>query len=323
MYRLFVIFFIFSLLFSCQSNQHEFVPEFEKSIHLYHFDRVFFSMDSFNLTSEINGLKSEFPHFFTSDQGDDLLIERFYDPQIRQLSCSVDSAFGNTDILEKEIQESFEYFYHYFPKTDTFTLYTWVSNFESIEPVLVSGTTILLALDMYLGSSASYYRSAPEYIRNSFKQEYILPNIFYYYFSSRVPFFNDNSFLSSMLHYGKIHYLSALMIPNRDQRNLMRYSLEKMAWAQSNEANIWAYFVENSMLFSSDQKNKLDFISEAPFSKFSTSWQSKSPGRIAQWIGWRIIDSYMNAHPEITLIDLISEQDSQKILKESQYKPKS
>ena len=76
------------------------------------------------------------------------------------------------------------------------------------------------------------------------------------------------------------------------------------------------------MLFSTDQKMKLDFISEAPFSKFSTSWQTKSPGRIAQWIGWRIIDSYMNAHSEIKLIDLILEQDSQKILRESQYKPK-
>ncbi len=321
MNRLFVTFFILYLFFSCQIPERSFVPLGLKPLNIYHFDRVFFSMDSSNLLSEIDKLKINFPYFFTSDQGDDLLIERFYNSQIRELSSSVDSLFNDIDVLENDIQESFEYFHHYFPQSDTLTLYTWISNFESMEPVLVSGQTILLSLDMYLGSSARYYRSAPEYIRNSFEKKFILPNIFYYYFSSRIPFFKDNSFLSSMLYYGKIHYLTSLMMPERDKSNLMRYSQKKMAWAQDNESNVWAYFVENRMLFSSEQKNKLDFISEAPFSKFGTSWQTQSPGRIGQWIGWRIIDSFMNKHPEISIKDLIQEQDSQMILRESQYKP--
>lgn len=323
MNRLFVIFFILSLFFSCQWGQSDFIPMGSEPVNIDHFDRVFFSMDSLNISKEIKKLKNDFPYFFSSNQSDDMLISRFYDPQIRELSNSVDSLFGKTDVLELEIQESFEYFYHYFPHIDSLTLYTWVSNFESLEPILVSENTLLLALDMYLGSSSHYYRSAPKYIRNSFQQKYILPNIFFYYFSSHIPLFKDNSFLSSMLHYGKIHYLSALMIPLRDQKNLMCYSEEKMVWAKNNEANVWAYFVENSILFSTDQKNKLDFISDAPFSKFSTSWQTQSPGRIGQWIGWRIIDSYMSMHPELTLTDLITEQDAQKILRESQYKPKS
>ena len=48
-----------------------------------------------------------------------------------------------------------------------------------------------------------------------------------------------------------------------------------MQWCIRNEANIWAYFVENKLLFSSDRQNKMRFIEDAPFSKFYTSFDRK------------------------------------------------
>jgi hypothetical protein len=80
--------------------------------------------------------------------------------------------------------------------------------------------------------------------------------------------------------------------------------------------------VENNLLFSSQHQNKQRFVEEAPFSKFYTEFDTQTPGRIGQWIGWRIIESYMKAHPEKSLTDLINEQDAQQILRESRYKPK-
>lgn len=102
----------------------------------------------------------------------------------------------------------------------------------------------------------------------------------------------------------------------------MAYSKNKMDWCLSNEGNIWAYFIDNQLLFSSEYQTKQRFIEDAPFSKFYTSFDSESPGRVGQWIGWRLISSYMDSHPEMGLIDLINEQDVQKILRESRYKPK-
>ena len=102
----------------------------------------------------------------------------------------------------------------------------------------------------------------------------------------------------------------------------MRYPKSKMNWCLSNEGSIWSYFVENKLLFSSHYQNKQRFIEDAPFSKFYTSFDVDSPGRIGQWIGWRIVKSYMDSHPEISFTELIIEQDVQKILRESRYKPK-
>ncbi|NJM24566.1 MAG: hypothetical protein HC859_02605 [Bacteroidia bacterium] len=45
------------------------------------------------------------------------------------------------------------------------------------------------------------------------------------------------------------------------------------------------------------------------------------PGRIAQWVGWQIVNSYMKNHPDVTLQQLMQTADAQAIFKASQYKP--
>jgi hypothetical protein len=112
------------------------------------------------------------------------------------------------------------------------------------------------------------------------------------------------------------------MIPDKSPEIVMKYTEEKMDWCFENEGNIWAYFVENKLLFSSTHQNKQRFIEDAPFSKFHTKFDAKTPGRIGQWVGYRMVASYMNLHPEKSLTDLINELDSQMILRESAYKPK-
>ena len=112
------------------------------------------------------------------------------------------------------------------------------------------------------------------------------------------------------------------MLPNYSSHVVIGYTKDKMQWSIRNEANIWAYFIENKLLFSSHQQNKMRFIEDAPFSKFYTSFDRESPGRIGQWVGMKIVEAYMNSHPDLTLTDLIKETDAQKILRESRYKPK-
>ena len=35
-------------------------------------------------------------------------------------------------------------------------------------------------------------------------------------------------------------------------------------------------------------------------------------GRIGQWVGMKIVEAYMNFHPDLTLTDLIKETDAQR-----------
>ena len=316
------IFFGLMLMPSCKQQRQD-VSYVTPPISIGHFDHAFFNMDSANFSSDLQHLKIDFPDFFHVTQTDATLKSRFSDAQVRELFDAVDACFADTNLLNNKIHESFQYFYHYFPDHKPLSIRTWVSNFERLEPVLVSNKTLLISLDMYLGSNADFYNTAPDYIKQSFEKKYLLPDLFSAYFEANTPLSGDNSLLASMLHYGKIQYLTALMLPDASEDIIMRYPVKKMNWCFHNEADVWAYFIENKLLFSSIQENKRRFIDDAPFSKFNANFDRETPGRIGQWIGWNIIKSYMKANPEKTLVELMNEQDARKILRESRYKPKS
>ena len=78
--------------------------------------------------------------------------------------------------------------------------------------------------------------------------------------------------------------------------------------------------IENDLLYSTDTQLNKRFIENAPFSKFYLSEDTKSPGRIGQWIGWQIVRSYM-VNNDVSLQDLLS-MNEEEIFKNSKYKPR-
>jgi hypothetical protein len=63
----------------------------------------------------------------------------------------------------------------------------------------------------------------------------------------------------------------------------------------------------------------MKYTSDGPF----TSVLSKqAPARIGHWVGWQIIRQYMNNNPDVSLEQLMQENDAQAILKKSKYKPR-
>ena len=81
---------------------------------------------------------------------------------------------------------------------------------------------------------------------------------------------------------------------------------------------MWEYLVEHKMLFETDRMNILKFTGSGPFTRDFTP---ESPARAAVWLGWRIVEEYMRRNPEITLEDLMRDNDFQKILTLSKYNP--
>ena len=317
----FILGFCF-LVVSCANDTTPRVDNVIPKINISHFDHVFFDMDSNNLEIELLDLEERFPLFFSDSQSDEMIISRYYDPEMRELEKSVDSVFAETESLEAELYEAFQYFYHYFPSSDSMEIYTWISNFEYLDPIVVSGNTILVSLDMYLGKESQFYQTAPDYLKESFDKDYLSSDVFYHYFSQHIPHPRENTLLASMLYYGKIYYLCDLILPNLNDHYKIAYTAQQFDWCNANEGLLWASLIDQNVLFSTDAQNKQRFIDEAPFSKFYSNFDLSSPGRVGRWLGWQIIKSYTEGHPEISLIELMHEQDAQKLLRESRYKPK-
>ena len=62
-------------------------------------------------------------------------------------------------------------------------------------------------------------------------------------------------------------------------------------------------------------------MSDAPFSKFYLEIDNESPGRVGAWIGWQIVRSYAENHPDVKLQDLLA-LDAKTLFEQSKYKPK-
>src|SRR5690606_8134632 len=98
------------------------------------------------------------------------------------------------------------------------------------------------------------------------------------------------------------------------------YSQEQLAWAQANESEIWRYFIERELLFSTDNSLAGRFIADAPFSKFYLELDSESQDKIGQYLGWQIVRSYMknNDMPFMQMLQM----DADEIFNKPKCKPR-
>ena len=67
-----------------------------------------------------------------------------------------------------------------------------------------------------------------------------------------------------------------------------------------------------------DVKQFNSYINYSPFAK---GMSNKSPGRIAYWLGWKIVYEYIENNKNLTLEQLMQNTDAQQILQQSGYKP--
>jgi hypothetical protein len=123
------------------------------------------------------------------------------------------------------------------------------------------------------------------------------------------------TFLSSMIYYGKLRYILKALLPKVEDHIIMRYNPEEYDFAVASEFEIWEYLIEMNWIYSIDMKVKLRFFEEAP----STVGIDGSPGRIGQFMGWQMVKQYMEANEDVTIEQLLLETNESKILKA--YKP--
>ena len=123
--------------------------------------------------------------------------------------------------------------------------------------------------------------------------------------------------LSQIIYKGKMMYFLDQVLPELAMEDKFRFTDEQMAWVEENEASIWKYFVQKDLLFSKKESEFRSYVNYAPFAK---GMPKEAPGRVAYFIGYRIVCDYMQNN-KIDIESLIYLIDSNEFLKKSRYKP--
>ena len=131
----------------------------------------------------------------------------------------------------------------------------------------------------------------------------------------------NRTFLSRMVYHGKELYLKEMLLPGLSEAAIIGYETDEMEWAAANEAQMWRYFIERELLYSTESGLDRRFLDPAPFSKFQLELDTESPGRLGRYIGWQIVRSFAKNRPEVPLTKLLV-LPADELFKEANYKPK-
>lgn len=319
MRKLAVICSFMLLLVSCKDE-----PKIEKEIleipvqfKVDRFDQAFFETKP----EELSKLKSLYPEFFPANVSDQQWIEKMTNPLWKELYQEVQKKYGNFDTKTQDIELFFKHAIHYFPSTKVPKVIALIGEMDYESKIIYNGEYLLIALELYLGKEHEYYKAEfPTFISQNFEDTQILPDIATQFGMTKVRYPLTKSFIELMLYEGKLLYLKDLTLPTYKDEDKIGYTKEQLDWAATNEADIWKFFIEGNILYSTDNKLASRFINPAPFSKFYLEIDNESPGRIGSYLGWQIVRSFMKNN-NIPLEDML-QMDAAKIFNMSKYKPK-
>ncbi len=248
------------------------------------------------------------------------LFKRFSNPHIDTLSVEIDRVFGDLSDLTSELESAFRHLKHYFPDAEIPKVQTIATGL--MHDMYFSDSLIVIGLDYYLGEGAKFRPlNMYNYILRRYSPEYIVPSIMLLYGIS--PFYNntdvsDKTILAEMIAYGKSFHFAKHMMPCTPDSVMIWYGREEMEDVRENKKVIWAHFVENQLLYETNHEVKRKYIEDRPK---TYDIGDKAPGRIGTWLGWEIVNAYIDRKPETTLAELMATSAPQKIFNESKYRP--
>lgn len=325
-----IIISVFFYSCTCNRNQEEKnlteLKDTTVQISIKRYEKSLFNLKKEDLQNELKKIKPDYSFFLEGDLDDQNNIEqiRSYlnDPQMIENFTASQEKFANVTNLEKQLSSSLTYFKYYFPDKKIPGVYTYICGMDYEHPVIYADSVLLIALDMYLGSGYPLYQALalPLFIRKTMSEEYIVRDCMmamaeYYCYQEM----KDATCLDQMIYEGKKHYFIDAMMPEINDTIKFKYSKKQLDWCYQNEAQMWAFFIDNKLLYSKDDLSYKKFFNEAPF---TTSFSKNSPPRTGSWIGWRIVSAYMKKTKATNLNELIRNNNSQEILTLSGYKPK-
>ena len=304
------------LLVSCTSSIEKEIRQIPMEFEFHRFDKVFANASEEDLTE----IKKTYSLFLDPSLPDSFWIEKLNDTLQIELEQEVIKAFPEDEPIYELVKNVFQHVKYYFPRFEPPTVYTSTTDVAYESKVILAGQNMVIGLDNYLGSKHYFYEGIQNYFRENMNPNRMSVDIATELASYTVAPIQDRTFLSQMIYFGKVLYMTDFWVPDAPDSVIIGYTEDEWEWALENEEDIWRYFIERELLYSTESGLKQRFIDNAPFSKFYLEIDNESPGRIGAYMGWQIVTSYMKRN-DVSMEELAI-LDADLIYKNSNYKPR-
>jgi len=318
MNRLLILAIVLFLSISCKKDIEKKidVSKIEVAVSVSRFEQKFYEADEKTLPL----LKMEFPYLFPA-QNDSIWLNKIKDKEERELYNKSQEVFGDFESEKAQIKDLFKHVKYEHPDFEPPKIITLITNLDYQSKIVYADSLLFVSLDMYLGKNSEVYLDFPVYLSQNFDKSQLVVDM-----ASAISdryFMPEKSrqFLDIVIDAGKKLVMIDHYLPSVSNAQKIGYSEAEYEWAVANEEQIWKYFIENKLLYSTDSKLVDRFMADAPFSKFYIDIDKESPGKIGVWLGWQIVSAYMSNNNDVTLQQLL-QTDAEEIFNKSKYKPK-
>lgn len=332
--KLFITLFLALLLWNCSHEPLDInvdsvnVP----SVKFMRFDKDFFSITAQNIdvkTRELEKKYGSFYYMFVSTikrrgmpEDTNSLLAFVTNKDMHDAYLETQKVISDADILKLEVglTEGVKRFKYHFPDRKLPKKFaTCMSGFDY--NFAYPDSVMAVSLDMYLGRNNPFYKMLqwPNYQVRVLSKEYMLADIIRGWmiseFDNTEP---ENDLIHNMIFYGKIFYACDALLPKVHDSIKISYSTAHMKYCKDYEKNLWGFFAANNLLYENNIKTVIEFTNDGPY---TSAISKECPPRIAMWVGWQIVRSYMKNNEKVTLDQLMNEKDVLKILNKSKYRP--
>lgn len=249
-----------------------------------------------------------------------LNLSRFItDPTMNMVADSARDVYKDFTPYYKQLNNAFKRYHSFFPELVVPKINTLITGFNAAVPV--TNNALGISLDLFLGESCSFYPrlQLPTYKYHRFTPKQLVPTVLRSWLLSEFYGTSEQeNLLSEMIYEGKVLFVLKQLLPELPEHELLGFTQPQYQWCEENERQMWAYLIQNDLLYNGPYNEYIKFLNEGPF---TSAFGQESPAETGKWIGYQIVKAYMESNTEASLQDLVALSNPQELLKKSNYKP--
>lgn len=309
----FIISFLSGLFFSCESTvvEQQYLPNtdgIKADIELIRFDQFFFNLDTTQLEQSLKELQKRYPDFTTgylqaflnaspdNPKGLNRVQGFLRHPDTRYTYDTIQQVFDSLASIKTQLKELATHYSYYFPEQPPLNkAYTYLCDYHGDRLAVLESGFIGLPLDMALGQGYAPYTflKIPNYDQRTCTKEHLVAKAADAVAQNLLMIYGESGgshLLDLMLYNGKIFYLSDILLPTVADSLKFGFSSFQMAYMTKGELNLYEYLSNEELMYESETKKISKFITKGPFKP-----HLDLPGNSGSWLGFRMIQSYMDA----------------------------
>ena len=325
-------------LSACNTTDTPKVPDVSNiplTLKINRFDQDLLAIDTNHIEAGLKALEAKYPAFTNFYFTKIIAVKQPNDtsgayrtkaagflrfPPTRKTLDTIQIVFKDADRIQKEIEQGFRYFKYYFPERPIPEIYTIPTDFNYAVAIPPTDNMIALGLDMYLGADFQGYQDPdlPRFMVRTYDKKYLTLRAFQALINDIAGNPHGNRLLDIMIQNGKKMYALDLLLPTSPDSIKWEWTEKQTNWVKENEVAIYAHLLDRKLLYSTNLMDINKLVNNSPN---SPGMPPEAPGRVANYIGYKIIKEFIRRNPKTTLSVLMNTTDAQAILDASKYKP--